>query len=91
MGDHTTHLTVRFLTDADVPKISVFFEGLSEASRAFYHPYFFDQDAVTKIAEELHNPSCVHIGAFSDEKLVGHVWYRGGGEDGLSGLGHCGC
>ena len=91
MGDNTTHLTVRFLTDADVPKISVFFEGLSEASRAFYHPYLFDQDAVTKIAGELHNPSCVHIGAFSDEKLVGYVWVPWWRRRRLSGLGHCGC
>ena len=87
MGDNTTGLTIRFLADADVPKIPPFFEGLSEASRSFYHPYPFDQDAVTKIAAELHNPSCVHMGAFSDEKLVGHVWYRGGGGDGYPGLG----
>ena len=87
MGDNTTNLTIRTLVDVDVPKISAFFEGLSEASRYFYHPYPFDQGAVTKIAEELHNSSCVHIGAFSGEKLVGHVWYRGGGEDGYPGLG----
>ena len=49
MGDNTTNLTIRFLTDADVPKISAFFEGLSEASRSFYHPYPFDQGAVAKI------------------------------------------
>ena len=87
MGDNTTNLTIRALADADVPKISAFFEGLSGASRYFYHPYPFDQDAVATIAGELHNPSCVHIGAFSDEKLVGHVWYRGGGGDGYPGLG----
>lgn len=73
MGDNTTNLTIRALADADVPKISAFFEGLSGASRYFYHPYPFDQGAVATIAGELHNPSCVHIGAFSDEKLVGHV------------------
>ena len=44
MGDNTTNLTIRFLTDADVPKISAFFEGLSETSRSFYHPYPFDQE-----------------------------------------------
>ena len=87
MGDNTTHLAIRFLTDADIPKIFAFFEGLSEASRFFYHPYPFDQDAVAKIAEELHNPSCVHIGAFSDEKLVGHVWYVDREGDGYPGLG----
>ena len=87
MGDNTTNLAIRFLTDADIPKIPPFFEGLSEASRSFYHPYPFDQDAVAKIAGELHNPSCVHMGAFSEEKLVGHVWYRGGGGDGYPGLG----
>ena len=89
MGDSTINLTIRFLTDADVPKISAFFEGLSEASRSFYHPYPFDQDAVAKIAGELHNPNCVHMGAFSDEKLVGHVWYRGGARRWLSGFRHC--
>ena len=87
MGDNTTDVAIRFLTDADVPSISTFFEGLSEASRSFYHPYPFNQDAVTKIAGELHDAGCVHIGAFSDGKLVGHVWYRGGGEDGYPGLG----
>ena len=87
MGDNTTNLAIRFLTDADIPKISAFFEGLSEASRSFYHPYPFDQDAVAKIAGELHDPSCVHIGAFSDEKLVGHVWYVDREGDGYPGLG----
>ncbi len=87
MGDNTTDLAIRFLTDADVPSISTFFEGLSEASRSFYHPYPFNQGAVTKVAEELRDSSCVHIGAFSDGKLVGHVWYRGGGEAGYPGLG----
>ena len=56
MGDNTTNLTIRFLTDADVPKIPGFFEGISEGSRSFYHPYPFDQDAVGKIAGEIHNP-----------------------------------
>ncbi len=79
MGDNTTNLTIRALTDADVPKISTFFKGLSEASRSFYHPYSFDQEANANIAGELHNPTCVHIGAFSGENLVGHVWYAGGG------------
>ena len=87
MGDNTTNLAIRFLTDTDVPKIPPFFEGLSEASRSFYHPYLFDQNAVAKIAGELHNPSCVHIGAFSDEKLVGHVWYVDREENGYPGLG----
>lgn len=87
MGDNTTNLTIRFLADVDVPKISTFFEGLSEASRSFYHPYAFDQGAVANIAKELRSSSCVHIGAFSDGKLVGHVWSRGRGEDGYPGLG----
>lgn len=89
MDESTTNLTIRSLTDADVPKISTFFEGLSEASRDFYHPYLFDRGAVDKIADELHNPSCVHIGAFSDGNLVGHVWYvsRGRGRDSYPGLG----
>ena len=79
MGANTINLTIRFLTDADVPKISVFFKELSDASRYFYHPYPFDQGVVAKIVEELHNPSYVHIGAFNGENLVGHVWYAGGG------------
>ena len=66
---------IRLLEDADVPKIPGFFEGVSEASRKFFHPHSFDRNAVAEIAQGLRNPDCVHVGAFSGDSLIGHVWY----------------
>lgn len=81
---------IRPLNDADVPKILDFFDGLSQTSRDFYHPYAFDQNAVSQIAEQLGNQNCAHIGAFhgdgDGQKMVGHVWYigrEGGSRPGL--------
>jgi hypothetical protein len=69
------------MDDPDISKLADFFDGLSEASRAFYHPYPFDQSAIALTAKELHDEGCAHIGAFHGEQLVGHVWYRSIGTD----------
>ena len=70
---------IRPLVREDVPKIPDFFEGLSENSRYFYHPYKFNGDAVSRIEGELDRENCAHLGAFrrSDgwDRMVGHVWY----------------
>ena len=78
---------IRPMDDPDVPKLADFFDGLSEASRKFYHPYPFDQNALSLTAKELHDEGCAHIGAFHGDELVGHVWYRGTATDNYPTLG----
>ena len=85
--DSHSNINIRLLEDTDLPKIPTFFSGLSEASRNFYHPYTFDDSAVQLTAEEIKNEDCVHIGAFSDQKMVGHVWYRGRDDYPVLGIG----
>ena len=85
--DSHNNITIRLLEDADLPKIPTFFSGLSEISRNFYHPYAFDESAVQLTAEEIKNENCVHIGAFNDQKMVGHVWYRGKDDYPVLGIG----
>lgn len=68
-------VTIRFLEEADLPKLPAFFEGFSEASRRFFHPHSFDRNAAAEIAAAIRNPDCVHVGAFSGDCLIGHVWY----------------
>ena len=86
MNSHS-NVNIRLLEDTDLPKIPTFFSGLSEASRNFYHPYTFDDSAVQLTAEEIKSEDCVHIGAFSDQKMVGHVWYRGRDDYPVLGIG----
>ena len=78
---------IRLLADADVPKIPGFFAGVSEASRKFFHPHSFDREAVAEIAKGIRNPGCVHVGAFSGDSLIGHVWYARRGGKPFPGLG----
>ena len=82
MAYHTgnnTNITIRPLNETGIPMIYGFFNGFPGASRKFYHPYTFDQDAISVIARQLHDGNCIHLGAFHDdgsgEKLVGYVWY----------------
>lgn len=35
-----------------------FFNGFPRGSHKFYHPYTFDQDAISVIARQLHDDSC---------------------------------
>ena len=83
----SSEIEIRRMGDADVPKVPDFFEGLSEESRHFYHPYDFNQDAVSLTAKEIQDDGCIHIGAFHEEKMVGHVWCRGGGKGAYPYLG----
>ena len=87
MSESRTKVTVRFFNDADVARIPAFFEGVSEASRHFFHPHSFDREAVAEIAEGIRDPDSVHVGAFSGEKLIGHVWYARKGGKPYPGLG----
>ena len=76
---------IRQLVRSDVSNIPAFFDGLSETSRYFYHPYEFDGDAVARIEGQLSRDGCAHLGAFetSDgrERMVGHVWYMPSGQN----------
>ena len=78
---------IRLLTDADVAKIPGFFAGVSGASRKFFHPHSFDRAAAAWIAREIHDPDSVHLGAFSGDMLIGHVWYARRGGNPFPGLG----
>ena len=83
MTHHTgnnTNITIRPLNEADIPKIYGFFNGFPGASRKFYQPYTFDQDAISEIA---YNSTTAVVLSISVpfmtmavvEKLVGHVSY----------------
>ena len=85
--DSNSNITIRLLEGTDLPKIPAFFSGLSETSRNFYHPYAFDDGAIQLIAKEIKNDDCAHIGAFSDQKMVGHIWYRGRNSYPVLGIG----
>ena len=85
--DSSSNITIRLLEGTDLPKIPAFFSGLSETSRNFYHPYAFDDGAIQLIAKEIKNDDCAHIGAFSDQKMVGHIWYRGRNSYPVLGIG----
>lgn len=87
MDETTPNVTIRLLTDADVPKIPAFFAGVSEASRKFFHPHSFDRDAVADIARGIRDPGSVHLGAFSGDRLIGHAWYARRGGKPFPGLG----
>ena len=56
-GNHT-NITIRPLNEADIPKMYGFFNGFPRGSHKFYHPYTFDQDAISVIARQLHDDSC---------------------------------
>ena len=36
---------------------------------------FLRSEAVAEIAQGVRDPDSVHVGAFSDGKLIGHAWY----------------
>ena len=87
MTEKSPDTAIRLLEEADVPRIPGFFEGVSRASRRFFHPHSFDREAVAEIAKGIRNPGCVHVGAFSGDSLIGHVWYARRGTKPFPGLG----
>ena len=84
-------ITIRPLERADVARIPAYFDGLSPATRATYHPFEFNQQDVTRIAAQLGDDRSAHVGAFcgdgGEERMVGHVWYTHKGGYGRPGLG----
>ena len=80
LRDGTT-VTLRRVRAADTDRFVGYFDGLSERSRYFYHPFAFERASAEAVTSDLDSQDWYRIVATAErggrETIVGYAWLQG--------------
>ena len=80
LRDGTT-VTLRRVRAADTDRFVEYFDGLSERSRYFYHPFAFERTSAEAVTSDLDSQDWYRIVATAErggrEAIVGYAWLQG--------------